>query len=101
MAVVQDLAINGCAGFTDAVWEHVNTPMPQDNDGSQAVQAAQRADGSSALAFLSCVGCKAMRSCFLGMLPSPGKRSEGQPCYQVQEWVPARCHLSGMWPLAF
>lgn len=94
---MQDLAVNGCDGVTCSVWQHVNTAFPQGSDQPQATATCfPGAYSSSALESLSCVGCKGLRSCFLGMLPGPSQPQEGVAGPQVQDWLPAVCHLSGL-----
>lgn len=50
---VQTLAMNGCSGVTAAMWAGVN--------GLQKQHALQT---------LSCVGCKSLRCCWLGLVPA-------------------------------
>lgn len=155
--MVQELAINGCSGVTDAVWQHLSTPMqlqgssqapaavqsgqdlsfptqqqglptqhqdvprhqqglpmqqqgvptqqqgvptqqqglPRQQQGLSQLPAALQSGQHHALQFLSCVGCKNLRSCYLGMVPSSANPLQAQPQHQTQDWVFARCHLAG------
>ena len=91
---VQDLAINGCCGVTDAIWSCLSMPMQPGGSPTQALPA-RKPQQPHALQSLSCVGCKNLRSCFLGMLPHPDSCLQSQVYHQVQDWVPATCSLAG------
>lgn len=87
------LAMNGCIGATDTIWQSMN--FPRQRGSSQAPPASQQ-EQPHALQHLSCVGCKRMRSCFLGMLPGLNSFDHRQGLHEVQHWFPATCHLSGL-----
>lgn len=88
---LQDIAMNGCSGVTEDVWQHVNAA----SNASAAVLGAPLPLPQHALQSLSLVGCKALRSCLLGLLPAAGwdAVSHVQPS---GDWLAAACHLSGL-----
>ncbi|KAL3153253.1 hypothetical protein ABBQ38_011604 [Trebouxia sp. C0009 RCD-2024] len=87
----QDIAMNGCSGVTEDVWQHVNAA----SNASAAVLGAPLPLPQHALQSLSLVGCKALRSCLLGLLPAAGwdAVSHVQPS---GDWLAAACHLSAL-----
>ena len=87
--------MNGCSGVTEAIWEHVNTAS-----NPHAMMDDVQQPPHHALQSLSLVGCKSMRSCYLGLMPSSCQQSVGpeQPHGQSHGgWLPASCHLSGLY----
>lgn len=88
---LQDIAMNGCLGVTEDVWPHVNAAS---ND-SVAVVGAPIPLPQHALQSLSLVGCKALRSCLLGLRPAAGWDA-ASPVQPSGDWLAAACHLSGI-----
>lgn len=82
--------MNGCSGVTGDVWQHVNAA----SDDATVMGAALP---PHALQSLSLVGCKAMRSCLLGLQPTAGWDALS-PLQPGGDWLPAACHLSGLSP---
>lgn len=61
----QSLAVNGCSGANDSLWDRVN--------------GAGTLTSEHALQTLSCVGCRNLRSCRIGLKPA----TEADMCAQV------------------
>ena len=92
-AALQDIAMNGCAEVTEDVWQHVNATSNQPVAVGAVPPPLPRPQ--HALQSLSLVGCKALRSCLLGLQPAAGwdALTPMQPC---GDWLAAACHLSGL-----
>lgn len=69
-AGLEVLAINGCPGVTDGLWAHVNA-LPGEPAAEPSAPLSLRS--------LSCVGCKKLRVCQIGMaqLPGPDAQQRG------------------------
>lgn len=95
LCCLQDIAMNGCSGVTGAVWQHLNAAR----SGPAAVVSAPLAQHAPqhALQSLSLVGCKGMRACLLGLMPSSGWDIL-VPGQTPGEWLATACHLSGLSP---
>ena len=87
--------MNGCSGVTEAIWDHVNTANIPDAMKDDVQQPPHHA-----LQSLSLVGCKSMRSCQLGLMPSPHQELLGSGQLHGQSplsWLPAICQMSGLY----
>mmetsp|Transcript_38492 Transcript_38492/g.108786 ORF Transcript_38492/g.108786 Transcript_38492/m.108786 type:complete len:979 (-) Transcript_38492:400-3336(-) len=77
------LAISGCAGVTDEVWAGL-------------AASAEAATAAHAMQSLSCVGCKALRTCALGLRRAGEQRHQWEEENGEGAWEPCGAQLSGL-----